>query len=103
MAYAFSPTIGIPGFGDKTDLSYGIYLYAFPIQQVIVALYLRGQNGAPPTPARLFAIALPLSIAAAWLSWTFVEKRFLVRAGSSPKVTPVFETGAALQPAAETA
>jgi peptidoglycan/LPS O-acetylase OafA/YrhL len=55
-------------FANKTDLSYGIYLYAWPIQSTFAYLY-------PYTnPWLLSAVALPLSAAAAYLSWTFVEK-----------------------------
>lgn len=51
------------------DLSYGTYLYAFPIQQLVVQ-YL----GLRDTPVRLFATATPLVLAAAALSWFFVER-----------------------------
>ena len=53
----------------KQDLSYGIYIYGWPSQQIIMAL----------TPIHLTAYALtfaalPLSTAFAALSWRFVEK-----------------------------
>ena len=52
---------------NKTDLSYGTYLYAFPIQQMLALAGLRN-------PWLLFAIATPLTLAIALGSWTFVEK-----------------------------
>jgi peptidoglycan/LPS O-acetylase OafA/YrhL len=55
---------------DKTDLSYGVYLFAFPIQQTFVSAGFTN-------PWVLFAIATPVSLAVAFLSWTFVEKPFL--------------------------
>jgi peptidoglycan/LPS O-acetylase OafA/YrhL len=58
----------ISRFANRTDLSYGIYLYAWPIQSTIAHLD-RSIN-----PWVLSAITLPLSAAAAYLSWTFVEK-----------------------------
>jgi peptidoglycan/LPS O-acetylase OafA/YrhL len=56
---------------EKTDLSYGIYLYAFPVQQVIASFpSLRSW-------ALNFLIALPVTAGLAWLSWHFVEQPFL--------------------------
>ena len=54
------------------DISYGMYLYAFLIQQVLVADWLP-QGG----PHRLLAVSFPLSLLAGVLSWTLVEKPFL--------------------------
>jgi peptidoglycan/LPS O-acetylase OafA/YrhL len=56
---------------EKTDLSQGIYLYAFPVQQAIASF--------PPLrfPALNFLVALPVAAALAWLSWHFVEQPFL--------------------------
>src|SRR5690348_3005279 len=56
---------------NRSDLSYGVYLYAFPIQQ-IVASYpgLR-------SPVWNLALAIPLTMGCAALSWHLVEKRFL--------------------------
>ena len=55
---------------ERIDLSYGVYIYAFPIQQAMTALCLaRGWS---------WAVCLLLSLAAivllAWLSWFSVEK-----------------------------
>ena len=55
----------------RTDLSYGVYLYAYPIQQSLVHWF------SIRNPALLFLLALPITLAAAWLSWTLVERRFL--------------------------
>jgi peptidoglycan/LPS O-acetylase OafA/YrhL len=58
----------------KTDLSYGIYIYSFPCQQLLFAL------GVASLPAAVFILAsLLLSAGCAWLSWTFVEKPALGR------------------------
>ena len=54
------------------DISYGMYLYAFVIQQVLVADWL--PHGGP---RRLLAVSFPLSLLAGVLSWTIVEKPFL--------------------------
>ena len=50
------------------DPSYGIYIFAFPVQQVLYHL------GAARTPAAMFALAAPLAIAIGYLSWHLVER-----------------------------
>lgn len=66
-------------FGRFGDLSYGVYIYAFPVQQTTIWL----------TPKlniyQHFAIAIPVTLAMAWLSWHLVEKAALSRKPSSPK------------------
>jgi peptidoglycan/LPS O-acetylase OafA/YrhL len=61
--------IRLPQIGPRHDLSYGVYLYAYPIQQLLI-LYL----GAIFTPFTLFLTALPLTVGCAALSWFFVER-----------------------------
>lgn len=58
----------------KTDLSYGMYIYSFPCQQLLFAVGL----AAFPFPVFLFA-SLALSAACAWLSWNLVERPALGR------------------------
>jgi peptidoglycan/LPS O-acetylase OafA/YrhL len=55
--------------GRRTDLSYGVYLYAFPIQQLLIA-----HGWGVGSPWVLTALTLPLVVGIAWLSWTFVER-----------------------------
>jgi peptidoglycan/LPS O-acetylase OafA/YrhL len=50
------------------DYSYGIYVYAFPVQQTLIALL------APMSSWLLFALATPLTTALAVASWHAVEK-----------------------------
>lgn len=52
------------------DYSYGMYIYAFPIQQ------LAAHHGAT-SPLLNIAVALPLTLVCAVLSWVLVEKRAL--------------------------
>jgi peptidoglycan/LPS O-acetylase OafA/YrhL len=63
-------------FGAVTargDISYGVYLYAFPIQQLLVPLSLD-----TPVPwLTNIALALPLTIIAGIASWLLVERHFL--------------------------
>lgn len=55
-------------FGRFGDLSYGVYIYGFPIQQTVVWSLPRMNFG------EHLAIALPLALIMAWLSWHLVEK-----------------------------
>ena len=68
---AYAPPIPAFAWTRSTDLSYGTYLYAFPVQQ-IVAMHETLQN-----PWVNFLVSVPVTLALAWLSWDFIEKRFL--------------------------
>jgi peptidoglycan/LPS O-acetylase OafA/YrhL len=59
----------------RGDFSYGIYLYAFPVQQLIVHTI-----GHKVDPYFLFALATPPTLVCGVLSWYLVERRFLRRA-----------------------
>lgn len=52
----------------KIDISYGIYIYAFPIQQLLIQIF-----GGSMNPILNFAIALPFTLVCATLSWYLVE------------------------------
>ena len=54
------------------DFSYGIYLYAYPIQQLM--MYFIGH---PIAPLELFALSLPPTVLAGVASWCLVERWFL--------------------------
>lgn len=56
------------------DYSYGLYLYSFPIQQLLIRYVPTASS-----PLILFALSFPLSFAAAFLSWNLIEKPFLRR------------------------
>jgi peptidoglycan/LPS O-acetylase OafA/YrhL len=62
------------------DYSYGLYIYAFPVQQAIIAMW------APLHPVTLFALALPITLILAVASWHLIERpalRLKSRLGSS--------------------
>jgi peptidoglycan/LPS O-acetylase OafA/YrhL len=69
------PVLPISRFTNKTDLSYGIYLYAWPIQSSIAFFTDRSIN-----PWALSVVTLALAAAAAAVSWTFIEKPALALA-----------------------
>jgi peptidoglycan/LPS O-acetylase OafA/YrhL len=69
---AYHPRIKLSSFAKKGDLSYGMYLYAWPIQQLLAyALYKH------IGPLTLFCLSVPLTYLAALMSWHYVEKIFL--------------------------
>jgi peptidoglycan/LPS O-acetylase OafA/YrhL len=76
LAYRTRPVL--VRFTGRMDLSYGIYLYSFPVEQAIRAL---GGPGAGPVV--VIAFALPVTGALALLSWLLVEKPCLRRRSSS--------------------
>jgi len=64
IGYAQSPFM--LAYNKLGDYSYGLYIYAFPIQQIVAS------NGIT-TPAINIMLALPASLACAVLSWHLVE------------------------------
>jgi len=69
---AYHPRLQFSQFSRKGDYSYGLYLYGWPIQQVVMYFLTSYLN-----PFRLFFIATPLALACAYASWHLVEKRFV--------------------------
>lgn len=55
------------GWFHHVDLSYGVYIYAFPIQQIIISAI------GPHQPLTVFYLALPPVLSLAALSWHFIE------------------------------
>ena len=66
---AYVPSI--PWTDRLQDNSYGIYIYAFPVQQTLVDVF--------PNigPYMLFVFAFPITYMLAMLSWAYVEKPML--------------------------
>jgi peptidoglycan/LPS O-acetylase OafA/YrhL len=85
MAGAFSPLAALPvayvvlyagsrlpftEFGRRNDISYGMYIYGFPVQQFMVVIL-----GGAAIPLWLFAIvSVSATVPIAWLSCLAVEK-----------------------------
>src|SRR5262249_40921020 len=61
-------------YGRRVDLSYGIYLFGFPIQQIIIA-----RSAQSISPGWLFAFSLSATCFVAYLSWVLVEAPSLRR------------------------
>jgi peptidoglycan/LPS O-acetylase OafA/YrhL len=76
-------------FSLRTDLSYGLYIYAFPTQQLLVICGLRSLN-----PIVFFVLATIATLPLAALSWFLVEKHAmslksrLIRKRSVPPELP---------------
>jgi peptidoglycan/LPS O-acetylase OafA/YrhL len=66
---SFSPQIRLWSFGKYGDFSYGTYIYAFPIQQLITMLC-----GGVMNPYLNMLITIPLVLLLAVLSWYLIEK-----------------------------
>ncbi len=79
---AYTPAGHLKHFGRFGDFSYGAYLYAFPIQQLVMKAI-----GHTVAPHVLFFYATPFTLLAAACSWYGVERWFLPRARK--KETPV--------------
>ncbi len=56
------------------DYSYGVYIYAFPVQQLLVFLF------SGMTPLTNILLAMPTTLLMAVMSWNFVEARTLAAA-----------------------
>ncbi|WP_160115200.1 acyltransferase family protein [Bryocella elongata] len=72
---AFAPWLRLHGAARLGDFSYGTYLYAFPIAQIIMSRF-----GHEVPPWQLFVLATPLTLLAAIASWYGVERWFVPRA-----------------------
>lgn len=68
---AYVPKGAIRAFNRLGDYSYGIYVYAFPLQGLVV--WLAGPMG----PWTNIALAFPLTLTCAVLSWHLVERPVL--------------------------
>ena len=78
---AYLPKGRVLAFNDWGDCSYGVYIYAFPIQQTLAFLF----PGMPLIAMILCSAAITLGVAA--LSWTLIERnaRWRSRATSPPR------------------
>ena len=67
--FTFSKKIKLHRIGKYGDFSYGMYLYTFPVQQLIV-YFLAGKINVSVMIFLSFLLTLPLAV----LSWKFIEK-----------------------------
>ena len=69
---AYSRTLNVYGFARRGDLSYGLYLYGMPVQQILLQ-----HLGKQTNTFVLTLVAGPVACVLAALSWKFVERPFL--------------------------
>lgn len=74
------------------DYSYGVYVYAFPMQQTAMHLF------APPGPLANILIALPATLVLAVLSWHVVEKPALAAVRRRGPRAPATRAPVAMRP-----
>ena len=105
LVFAFRTPPSLRRLTAPGDVSYGIYVYAFPVQQSVAALW-----GPDLKPGVMFVIALPVTYALALLSWRLIERPALRRkrygvAGIASSVarSPSANGTVALQPSASAA
>lgn len=78
---AFVPAGALARFGRWGDFSYGVYVYAFPVQQAVTALL--GGHAAWWVNA---AVSFPVVVLLAALSWHLVEKPALSLKDAPPSL-----------------
>lgn len=71
LVIAYHPALRVRAISRAPDYSYGLYVYAFPIQQAIVWAHRE------ITPGALFAGALAASLVVAAISWHLLEAPML--------------------------
>ncbi len=90
LSVPLHPKLYWRGANRRGDYSYGLYIYAFPVQQVVIMTW-------PMLDPRLvFAIALPVTLVIAIASWHVIERPALawkphprvVPARSAPGASP---------------
>jgi peptidoglycan/LPS O-acetylase OafA/YrhL len=86
LCIALAQWIPLHNLGKYGDFSYGTYLYAFPIQQVLMVYF-----GATLTPLLLFISATPLTLFFAVLSWYGIERRFLRKGRQKDSLTQILK------------
>ncbi|MHC0055474.1 acyltransferase family protein [Actibacterium sp. D379-3] len=84
LGYAQVPAL-LP-YNRLGDYSYGMYIYAFPIQQIVAS---QGVT----SPVMNMALAFPATLICAILSWHLIEKPFLRLRSKPVRVSPLAGNG----------
>lgn len=66
---AMAPSVRLPDLARRGDFSYGVYVFAYPVQQSVSYLL-----GPPMTWYANLLLSLPMVFGLAALSWHFIEK-----------------------------
>lgn len=83
LMLALGVSLRLHRWGAKNDISYGMYIYAFPVQQLL-ALAISERS----VPVWAFAVlSVLLTVPFAWVSWYFIERRAMgIRRPTNVKV-----------------
>ena len=71
LGLGFLPIKGISTFARYGDASYGIYIYAFPIQQLLIYFF-------EPSITNVIISSIVIATIFGYLSWHFMEKKALL-------------------------
>lgn len=82
LAAACTPNVALHDAGKYGDMSYGVYIYAFLVQQCVAHL-----SGNQLSSTQNAFVTLPIVLLLAWASWHLVEKRALSLKPSSRRST----------------
>lgn len=80
-------------FNSRSDVSYGVYLYGWPVTQLLRSIFGEGMSG-----YQLAALALPVTAVVAYASWHLIEKPALRFKTSAPRNLAVDELPAGVAP-----
>ena len=90
LVLAYHPRIQWRAYNRVGDYSYGLYVYAFPVQQTIVA------RVPGLTPAELFAVSFAITLGLAAISWHALERPALaLKSKFRKRATDLLHAGAA--------
>ncbi len=81
--FAFKPSPFLAGFLKFPDVSYGVYLYGWPIQKLILWYFPSAR------PWTLFAFSCCAAVVCGLISWYVIEKPFLKLKSLSWKIKPI--------------
>jgi peptidoglycan/LPS O-acetylase OafA/YrhL len=70
LGIAFKSIPYVNTIGKKADISYGLYIFHYPVQQTLI-------NYFNLDPLTLLTATLLITVPLAWLSWRLIESRAL--------------------------
>ena len=85
---AYSPMVKISFLTKYGDFSYGIYIWGFPLQRIILQFL-----GTPVNPFLMILISIIASCALGALSWHLIEKRMLKLKDKLPQKRKTMQLG----------
>jgi peptidoglycan/LPS O-acetylase OafA/YrhL len=68
LLIAIHPKLNLPSLDRWGDISFGIYIYAFPVQQTLA------HTMSPISPFRMFILSTAITMCLAIISWKLVEQ-----------------------------